>query len=101
VRKLRPVDFSPFKKVLVPLVFKRPNHILMEKWEDLATIERDPNKVSGAWVFRGTRVPVAALFEILRDGDSVDQFLAWFPGVGRTQVEMILNHEVSTLAEVQ
>ncbi len=56
----------------------------MEKWEDLAAIERDPNKVSGVWVFRGTRVPVAALFENLRDGASVDEFLVWFPGVSRT-----------------
>ena len=71
----------------------------MEKWEDLAAIERDSNKVSGVWVFRGTRVPVAALFENLRDGASVDEFLEWFPGVSRAQVEMVLDHEVSTLAE--
>ncbi len=66
----------------------------MEKWEDLAAIERDPNKVSGVWVFRGTRVPVAALFENLRDGASIDEFLLWFPGVSRTQVEMVLDHEL-------
>ncbi|MGB3776811.1 MAG: DUF433 domain-containing protein [Tunicatimonas sp.] len=71
----------------------------MEKWEDLAAIERDPNKVSGAWVFRGTRVPVAALFENLRDGASVDEFLAWFPGVGRAQVEAVLDFEAATLTE--
>ncbi len=71
----------------------------MEKWEDLAAIERDPNKVSGVWVFRGTRVPVAALFENLRDGASIDEFLLWFPGVSRAQVEMVLDHEVSTSAK--
>ena len=34
-----------------------------EHWESSAEVERDPAKVGGAWVFRGTRVPVAALFE--------------------------------------
>jgi uncharacterized protein (DUF433 family) len=52
----------------------------MATWEDCGAVERHPNKVSGAWVFRGTRVPVAALFENLRDGASVDDFLTWFPG---------------------
>lgn len=63
----------------------------------LDAVERHPDTVSGAWVFRGTRVPVAALFENLRDGATIDQFLAWFPGVTRTQVEAVLNYEVQTL----
>ena len=57
------------------------------------------DKVSGTLVFRGTRVPVAALFENLRDGATVDQFLEWFPGVSRTDVESVLNYEVSLLAK--
>ncbi len=55
------------------------------------------DKVSGTLVFRGTRVPVAALFENLRDGATVDQFLEWFPGVSQTDVESVLNYEVSLL----
>ncbi|WP_242025943.1 DUF433 domain-containing protein [Anabaena sp. FACHB-1391] len=51
----------------------------MKGWETLDAIERQPDKVSGAWVFRGTRVPVTALFENLRDGATVDEFLEWFP----------------------
>ena len=39
-----------------------------EHWEASPEVERDPERVSGAWVFRGTRVPVAALFENLREG---------------------------------
>lgn len=62
-------------------------------WESSPEVERDPEKVSGAWVFRGTRVPVAALFENLREGASIDEFLEWFPGVQRSQVESILEHE--------
>ncbi len=47
----------------------------MNQWEAIEAIERDQNKVSGAWVFKGTRVPVSALFENLRDGATVEQFL--------------------------
>jgi uncharacterized protein (DUF433 family) len=58
---------------------------------DLSTIvESHPTKVSGTLVFCGTRVPVSALFENLKDGASIDQFLEWFPGVTRTQVETLL-----------
>lgn len=71
---------------------------MMKDWENLGVLERKPGKVSGVLVFRGTRVPVAALFENLRDGATVDQFLEWFPGVKRAQVEAVLNYELETLA---
>lgn len=65
----------------------------MPSWNTCPAIERDPEKVSGAWVFCGTRVPVAALFENLKDGATVEQFLDWFPGVERWQPESVLDHE--------
>ena len=71
----------------------------MKNWATLEAVERHPDKVSGAWVFRGTRVPVAALFENLRDGATIDQFLEWFPGVQRSQVEAVLDYEVILLTE--
>ena len=58
-------------------------------------IERHPAIVSGEWVFKGTRVPLAALFENLKDGASVDDFLDWFPGVKREQIMTILDHELA------
>ena len=64
----------------------------MEPWQDCDAVERHLEKYSGAWVFRGTRVPLAALFENLRDGASIEEFLAWFPGVQRAQVEAVLEH---------
>ncbi|HEY5864978.1 MAG TPA: DUF433 domain-containing protein [Candidatus Tectomicrobia bacterium] len=70
----------------------------MEQWQDCDAVERHTEKLSGAWVFRGTRVPLAALFENLRDGASIDQFLAWFPGVQRSQVEAVLQHEAIAAA---
>ena len=53
----------------------------MIDWSTCNAVERDPERVSGAWVFRGTRIPVAALFENLEDGVPVHQFVALFPGV--------------------
>ncbi len=69
----------------------------MPQWDMLPAVERTPDTVSGAWVFRNTRVPVAALFENLRDGATVGEFLSWFPGVTRAQVEAVLDYEAQTL----
>jgi uncharacterized protein (DUF433 family) len=70
----------------------------MLDWTKCEAVERDPVKVSGAWVFRGTRVPVKALFENLEDGATVDEFLLWFPGVTRQQAEAVLEHAEASLA---
>lgn len=70
----------------------------MKQWESLDAVERNPDKLGGAWIFRDTRVPVSALFENLRDGATVEEFLAWFPGVKRSQVEAVLNYELTSLA---
>ncbi len=61
-------------------------------WSTCPAVERDPERVSGAWVFRDTRVPVAALFENLEDGAQVSQFVQWFPGVSPKQVRAVLEH---------
>ncbi len=67
-------------------------------WESCAVVERRLDTLSGAWVFRGTRVPVSTLFENLKDGASTEEFLEWFPGVERSHVEAVLDHEVEGLA---
>lgn len=61
-------------------------------WSTFAAVERHPERVSGAWVFRGTRVPVAAVFENLEGGALVSQFVEWFPGVTLDQVRAVLEH---------
>ena len=60
----------------------------MLDWSTCAAATRDAQKVSGIWVFQGSRVPVRALFENLEDGATVDEFLEWFPGVTKTQVQV-------------
>ncbi len=72
----------------------------MSDWHRCPAVERDPKKLSGIWVFRSTRVPVATLFENLRDGGTIDQFLNWFPGVERWQVERVLDHQSQALKEL-
>ncbi len=69
----------------------------MLDWSTCPAVERDPEKVSGSWVFRGTRVPVVALFENLEGGASVEDFLSWFPGVTREQVEAVLEYTIESL----
>ena len=55
----------------------------MLDWTTCGVVERHAGRVSGAWVFRGTRVPVSALFANLEGGATVEEFLEWFPGVSR------------------
>ena len=62
----------------------------MLDWTQCIAVERDPEKVGGEWLFKGTRVPVRALFENLESGARIDDFLDWFPGVTRDQVETVL-----------
>ena len=69
----------------------------MLDWSTCPALEKDPAKLGGAWVFRDTRVPVSALFENLESGATLDQFLAWFPGVAHTQAEAVLEHAARSL----
>lgn len=69
----------------------------MLDWTQCTAVERHADRVSGAWVFQGTRVPVRALFENLEAGARIDEFLEWFPGVTRAQVEAVLTHAEKSL----
>ena len=64
----------------------------MIDWSTCPDVERDPDRMSGAWIFRGTRVSVAALFENLEEDASVHEFIEWFPGVSLSQVKHVLEH---------
>ena len=54
-------------------------------------IERDPARLGGVPVFRGTRVPVKSLFDHLHAGDSLETFLDDFPGVSREQAQGVID----------
>jgi uncharacterized protein (DUF433 family) len=65
---------------------------VMIDWSMCPAVEHSPERVSGVWVFRGTRVPVSALFENLEDGANVKDFISWFPGVTLEQVRQVLEY---------
>ena len=83
----------------MPGCFDRDIVTRMMDWTQCPSVERVPGKVSGAWVFKGTRVPVRALFENLEGGATLEQFLEWFPGVTREQALTVLKFAESSLAE--
>ena len=69
----------------------------MADWETCPAVESVPGRLSGAWVFKNTRVPVSSLFANLAAGATVEDFLDWFPGVEAWQVKAVLEHEVRHL----
>jgi len=71
----------------------------MLDWSRCPAVERVPGKVSGTWLFKGTRVPVRALFENIESGARIDDFLEWFPGVTRQQVEAVIIHAEQSLTD--
>ena len=71
----------------------------MTDWSTCPAVERKPGKVSGAWVFAGTRIPLSALYENLASGATVEEFVEWFPGVDERQIRAVLEHEAKTLSE--
>lgn len=66
-------------------------------WSQCPAVESVPGKVSGAWVFRGTRMPVAAVFENLEDGMSIDEIVRLYDGLTREQVQSVLEFAARSL----
>jgi uncharacterized protein (DUF433 family) len=73
--------------------------LVMLDWSQCSVVERRADKVSGAWLFKGSRVPVKALFENLEGGATIGEFLDWFPGITREQVQAVLAHAEQSLIE--
>jgi len=65
-------------------------------WSQCAAVESIPGKVSGAWVFRGTRLPVATIFENLEDGMTVEELMEQFD-VTREQINAVLEFAARSL----
>ena len=66
-------------------------------WSQCPAVESVPGKMSGAWVLKGTRMPVATIFENLEAGANIDNILEWFAGLDRNQVEAVIAFAVRTL----
>jgi uncharacterized protein (DUF433 family) len=62
-----------------------------------AAVESVPGKVSGAWVLRGTRMPVATIFENIEAGANIDDIMEWFDGLDREQVKAVIEFAARSL----
>ena len=68
----------------------------MTDWSKCPAVESVPGRLSGAWVFKGTRLPVSALFGNLAEGATVHDFVEWFDG-DEAQVRAVLEFVVQDL----
>lgn len=66
-------------------------------WSQCDAVESVSGKVSGAWVFRGTRIPAATVFENLEDGLTIDEIIQMFDGLTREQVKAVLDFAAHSL----
>ena len=66
-------------------------------WSQCPAVESVPGKRSGAWVLRGTRMPVSAIFENLEVGANIDDIMEWFGGLDREQVKTVIEFVVRSL----
>lgn len=65
-------------------------------WSQCPAVESVPGKVSGAWVLRGTRMPVSIIFENLEAGANIDDIMEWFD-LTREQVTSVVNFATRSL----
>jgi uncharacterized protein (DUF433 family) len=66
-------------------------------WSQCPAVESVPGKVSGAWVFKGTRMPVQTVFANIKAGMSVQEITEVFDGVKLEEIEAVLKFVVQSL----
>jgi uncharacterized protein (DUF433 family) len=66
-------------------------------WSECPAVESVPGKLSGAWVLRGTRMPVSAIFENIEAGANIDDIMEWFDGLDRQQVKAVIEFAARSL----
>jgi uncharacterized protein (DUF433 family) len=66
-------------------------------WSQCPAVESVAGKVSGAWVFKDTRMPVSAVFENLEDGITIDELIALYDGLTREQIQAVLDFAARSL----
>ena len=65
-------------------------------WSQCPAVESVPGRVSGAWVFKDTRMPVSAVFENLEAGATIPEILEWFD-VSHEQIVAVLEFAARSL----
>jgi len=69
----------------------------MLDWSQCPAVESVPGKLGGAWVFRGTRIPVSAVFENLEDGLTINEIVQMFDGLSKELVVTVLEFAAQSL----
>ena len=65
-------------------------------WSQCPAVESVPGRVSGAWVFKDTRLPVATVFENLEAGSPIEEIMEQFR-VSREQINAVLEFAARSL----
>jgi uncharacterized protein (DUF433 family) len=65
-------------------------------WSQCPAVESVPGRLSGAWVFRNTRMPVSAVFENLEAGATIDEIVEQFD-ISREQINEVLEFAARSL----
>jgi uncharacterized protein (DUF433 family) len=68
-------------------------------WSQCKDVESVPGKVSGAWVLKGTRMPVSTIFSNIEAGANINDIVEWFDGVDRKQVQNVIHFATQSLAK--
>ena len=71
----------------------------MIDWTDCPEVESVPDRVSGNWVFRGTRLPVYTLFENLAGRATIYDIMDWFGGVDESDLKAVLEFVAQDLRD--
>ena len=69
----------------------------MIDWSTCPAVESVPDRVSGNWVFKNTRLPVYVLFENLATGATIYDFIEWFDGAEESELKAVLEHVAQDL----
>ena len=91
IRPDGPGEIAPIP-VIVPTGAEIPD------WDNCAAVERIAGKVSGAWIFTESRLPLWAMYSEMASGTTVDQFVDWYFG-DKAKVIAVLEHEAKALRE--
>ena len=74
-------------------------HLDQCDWSRCPAVESMPGKVSGAWVLKGTRMPVAVIFDNLEAGANIDDIMERFQGLNREQIKAVIEFAARRLDE--
>jgi uncharacterized protein (DUF433 family) len=61
-------------------------------WSNCPDVERCPGKMSGAWVLKGTRMPISTIFDSLAGGANIDEIVSWHDGLNAKQLHSVVGY---------